>query len=34
VIESREDLETEEEERHMEWNTTWEDPLSELCEGI
>src|SRR5438876_4329785 len=28
VIESREEPESEEEERQMEWNTTWEDPLT------
>jgi hypothetical protein len=28
VIESREDPESEEEERRMEWNTTWENPLT------
>src|SRR2546429_9826894 len=28
VIESREEPESEEEERHMEWTTTWEDPLT------
>ena len=28
VIESREDPESEEEERQMEWDTTWEDPLT------
>jgi hypothetical protein len=27
VIESREEAESEEEERQMEWDTTWEDPL-------
>src|SRR5438034_10546809 len=28
VIESREEPESEEEERQTEWNTTWEDPLT------
>jgi hypothetical protein len=28
VIESREEPESEEEERQMEWDTTWEDPLT------
>ena len=28
VIESREEPESEEEERQMEWGTTWEDPLT------
>src|SRR6266704_5114926 len=28
VIESREEPESEEEERQMEWNTTWEDPFT------
>jgi len=28
VIESREEAESEEEEREMEWNTSWEDPLT------
>jgi hypothetical protein len=28
VIESREEAESEEEERQMEWKTTWEDPLT------
>src|SRR5947209_15363770 len=34
VIESREELESEEEERQMEWKTTWEDPLTSYLKSF
>jgi len=34
VIESREEPESEEEERQMEWNTTWEDPLTKYLRAF
>jgi hypothetical protein len=34
VIESREDPESEEEERQMEWKTTWEDPLTSYLQSF
>src|SRR2546425_5589013 len=34
VIESREEPESEEEERQMEWKTTWEDPLTSYLKSF